>query len=175
MAKITTVYMTIKGEMQPFSMKEYLAMREDDARIRGLKFIPIDSRMYEATPEQFKEWQKERDERRNDKKRQKKANTPKYKLTYQSVPDTDEDIFETLVIDDACDVEETALDNLMGELLRLSIAQLAPSEQELITALFYDGMTEREYAIKSGIPQKTINDRKRRILLKLKKIIETKK
>lgn len=63
----------------------------------------------------------------------------------------------------------------MGELLRLSIAQLAPSEQELITALFYDGMTEREYAIKSGIPQKTINDRKRRILLKLKKIIETKK
>lgn len=67
------------------------------------------------------------------------------------------------------------MDNLMGELLRLSIAQLAPSEQELITALFYDGMTEREYAIKSGIPQKTINDRKRRILLKLKKIIETKK
>lgn len=61
------------------------------------------------------------------------------------------------------------MDNLMGELLRLSIAQLAPSEQELITALFYDGMTEREYAIKSGIPQKTINDRKRRILLKLKK------
>lgn len=55
MAKITTVYMMIKGEMQPFSMKEYLAMREDDARIRGLKFIPIDSRMYEATPEQFKE------------------------------------------------------------------------------------------------------------------------
>ena len=67
------------------------------------------------------------------------------------------------------------MDNLMGELLRLSIAQLAPSEQELVTALFYDGMTEREYAIKSGIPQKTINDRKRRILLKLKKIIETKK
>lgn len=67
------------------------------------------------------------------------------------------------------------MDNLMGELLRLSIAQLAPSEQELITALFYDRMTEREYAIKSGIPQKTINDRKRRILLKLKKIIETKK
>ena len=48
-------------------------------------------------------------------------------------------------------------------------------KEELITALFYYGMTEREYAIKSGIPQNTINDRKRRILLKLKKIIETKK
>lgn len=72
MAKITTVYMMIKGEMQPFSMKEYLAMREDDARIRGLKFIPIDSRMYEATPEQFKEWQKERDERRNEKNARRK-------------------------------------------------------------------------------------------------------
>ncbi|MDE5780912.1 MAG: hypothetical protein K2I03_05475 [Lachnospiraceae bacterium] len=36
----------------------------------------------------------------------------------------------------------------------------------------YTELSEREWSSISGIPQKTINDRKRRILAKLKKILE---
>ena len=76
MAKVTEVYMKIDGEQTRFTMKEYLAMRENDVHVRALRFIPMDHRMYEATPDQFREWQKERSDRRNEKKRQKKAKTP---------------------------------------------------------------------------------------------------
>ena len=52
---------------------------------------------------------------------------------------------------------------------------LAHDERVLIDALFFsnggNGMTEREYSKISGIPQKTINDRKRKICGKLKKIM----
>ena len=53
---------------------------------------------------------------------------------------------------------------------------LESDERELIDALFFsnsgDGMAEREYSVISGIPQKTINDRKRRIFEKLKKLLQ---
>lgn len=34
----------------------------------------------------------------------------------------------------------------------------------LIEALFFEGLSERAYSERSGIPQKTVNDRKNRIL-----------
>lgn len=44
---------------------------------------------------------------------------------------------------------------------------LADDERSLINALFFEGLTERAYSERSGIPQRTINDRKRRVLKKL--------
>ena len=62
------------------------------------------------------------------------------------------------------------------ELLNNCLDLLKTEERELVDALFFSnggvGMTEREYAAVSGIPQKTINDRKLRILSKLKKLLE---
>lgn len=46
------------------------------------------------------------------------------------------------------------------------------TEQELIQALFFRGLSERKWSEECGIPQKTINDRKQRILAKLKKMLE---
>jgi len=47
---------------------------------------------------------------------------------------------------------------------------LSSSERELITALFFDGLTEREYANKLNITQKAVNKRKHKILEKLQKL-----
>jgi DNA-directed RNA polymerase specialized sigma24 family protein len=61
-----------------------------------------------------------------------------------------------------------------GELYRC-LDMLRPGERALIDALYFSnddkGMAEREYAEISGIPQKTINDRKARIFAKLKKLL----
>lgn len=69
-------------------------------------------------------------------------------------------------------IDEAIVQKMMLESLRRNLTQLSQDEFELINALFYKGFSEREWSEISGIPQKTINDRKKRILKKLKKLLE---
>jgi RNA polymerase sigma factor (sigma-70 family) len=78
-------------------------------------------------------------------------------------------------VDEETNVEDMAIKTVMIELLKESLGLLNADELEMIQALFYQGLTEREYAKTVGIPQKTINDRKTRVLRKLKKLLENQK
>ena len=49
---------------------------------------------------------------------------------------------------------------------------LDKNERMLINELFFNGKSERQLSAETGIPQRTINDRKRKILVKLKKVLE---
>ncbi len=49
---------------------------------------------------------------------------------------------------------------------------LDKNERMLINELFFNGKSERQLSLETGIPQRTINDRKRKILLKLKKFLK---
>jgi RNA polymerase sigma factor (sigma-70 family) len=94
-----------------------------------------------------------------------------------------EDSFDRLLeqgedfAEEAEPIEDTVLSGLMVEALREALDKLSPTERELIDALFFsnggDGMSEREYAEKSGIPRKTLAYRREKILGKLKKILES--
>ncbi len=92
-----------------------------------------------------------------------------------------EDSLERLIdadvqfVDEETNVEDMAIKTVMIELLKESLGLLNADELEMIQALFYQGLTEREYAKTVGIPQKTINDRKTRVLRKLKKLLENQK
>ena len=68
--------------------------------------------------------------------------------------------------------EDVVLARLEIEVLHSCLDLLGADERELIGALFLDGLTEREYSVRTGIPQKTINDRKRRVLEKLEKFLQ---
>ena len=50
-----------------------------------------------------------------------------------------------------------------------SVAELAEEERALVHALYWQGLSEREYSRRSGIPQRTINHRKKYILEKIRK------
>lgn len=63
--------------------------------------------------------------------------------------------------------EEVILKQIEIMELRQCLDLLDAEERVLIDALFFEGLTEREYSQRSDIPQKTINDRKNRILKKL--------
>lgn len=63
--------------------------------------------------------------------------------------------------------EEVVLKQIEIMELHQCLDLLDAEERMLIDALFFEGLTEREYSQRSGIPQKTINDRKNRILKKL--------
>ena len=58
-------------------------------------------------------------------------------------------------------------------LLRTALLQLTAEEKALIDALFYQELTEREYALQLGISQKGVNKRRHKVLAKLRKIIKT--
>lgn len=64
---------------------------------------------------------------------------------------------------------------LQEEALRLlydALSKLSPSEQALVYALFYNGLTEAQYGNMIGLSQKGVNKRKCKILFKLKKLLE---
>ena len=69
-------------------------------------------------------------------------------------------------------VEDSAIHMLMCEKLNQCLMMLPASEAELIIALYFDGNSERQISMKSGIPYMTIHDRKIKILGKLKKLME---
>jgi DNA-directed RNA polymerase specialized sigma24 family protein len=72
--------------------------------------------------------------------------------------------------------QESAEDKLIkAEMLsRLTVAMEMLTEQErlLIFSLFFKGKSERKLSVETGTPLMTINDRKRRILKKLEKLLE---
>ncbi|OLN30121.1 sigma-70 family RNA polymerase sigma factor [Desulfosporosinus metallidurans] len=69
-------------------------------------------------------------------------------------------------------LEDTIIKQDMLVRLNSAMEKLSEQERLLIYALFFKGISERQLSAETGIPQKTINDRKHNILLKLKKIIE---
>lgn len=63
--------------------------------------------------------------------------------------------------------DKQLLDSLLAALDRLN-----DTERSLIDALFYQNKTERELSRETGMPQKTINNRKWAIINKLKKLLK---
>ena len=72
-------------------------------------------------------------------------------------------------------VEDFVIDTALLEQLRIALAELTEEEYNLIEEIFFskggEGKTEREAAESLGIPQKTLNERKNRVLAKLRKIL----
>jgi len=69
-------------------------------------------------------------------------------------------------------IEDGVIKKEMLKKLALCLETLSEQERLLIYALFFQGKSERQLSAETGTPQRTINDRKRRILLKLKKLLE---
>ena len=69
-------------------------------------------------------------------------------------------------------VDEAAIKTVMIEKMLTCLKQLSTEEQELITALFFKGKSERQLSAETGIHFMTIHDKKIKILGKLKKMME---
>lgn len=67
------------------------------------------------------------------------------------------------------DFQESITDKIM---LKQALEKLSDEERYLITQLFYFGRSEAELATELNITRRTINNRKRKILSKLRELIE---
>ncbi len=73
------------------------------------------------------------------------------------------------------DVESLVLRRESIRCLQRAMQLLTQADMELLQAIYYQGMTERQFAKKKSIHYMTIHNRKISILHKLKKILENEK
>lgn len=88
----------------------------------------------------------------------------------QQIEDQDELTVEDIVPDESMDFEDEVIHEIELEILRRALKSLTDEELKLIHSLFLSEspMPERELSGKLGIPQTTLNSRKKAILQKLK-------
>lgn len=136
----------------------------EPSKFRGKKFLVLHGMLMEVTPDVHSEFKSA--EYRSDylQKLAHKHRTISFEMAVENgsndIPAAKDDV-----------PEEATTEILIENMLRC-LHQLTPDEQALINALFFEWMTERELSAKTGIPQKTINNRKKRILQKLKKLMK---
>ena len=73
------------------------------------------------------------------------------------------------------DVESLVLRRESIRCLQRAMQLLTQADMELLQAIYYQGMTERQFAKKKSIHYMTIHNRKVSMLHKLKKILENEK
>lgn len=78
--------------------------------------------------------------------------------------DTDEYSGEELIVDILTNVENEVVHAYMVELVSTMVGQLPSRDYELIHAIFYEQVTENEYACRIGTSQSAVCQRKRAIL-----------
>jgi DNA-directed RNA polymerase specialized sigma24 family protein len=69
-------------------------------------------------------------------------------------------------------IEDGVIKKEKLEKMALCLETLSEHERLLIYELFFQEKSERQLSAETAIPQRTINDRKRKILLKLKRLME---
>lgn len=67
--------------------------------------------------------------------------------------------------------DKTVVAAMELDALQIALSALTDADKALVQALFYDGLTEQEYAAQVGISQQMINRKKQRILKLLKKLL----
>ena len=151
---------------EEITYEELLRREEADPSYKRRRFLPLHGMLMEVTLEQYKDFYKER-------RRQKYL----YERSREN-RDISIDMFTTeqfngadILVSEGMDIEEQVTYKLLLDKLHSCLPLLTDEEQELIYALFFGEKTEREWSAETGIPQKTINNRKRKILLKLKALL----
>ena len=86
--------------------------------------------------------------------------------------DTSETLGEAIIPDNSMSVEDLAIASIITAKLRYCISLLPLEDQALIQAVFYNGLSEREYADLIGVSQNAVHKRKRKIIKKLKEFFK---
>lgn len=146
---------------------ELCRRRDMDERYKDKKFIPLHGMLMEVPPEQYIDFYRTRNRQRYlDKRSAEKGDISIDMLT------TPEFNGENILVSDE-DVAERVTNQIMLDKLHDSLGLLTTDEMELIRDVFYNGITERDLAIKHSVSQVAIHKRKKRILEKLKKLLES--
>ena len=163
------VYIKENGGYTELSYEDFCRRREADGTYKDKLFIPVQGCLIETEQTHYIEFYRDKERWRY----LKKLDADNSLLSLEAIESADDsgNGFE-FIADESVNVAETVVRRMMLDKLRSALSLLSEDEQSLVNAIFFRGLSEREWSKASGIPQKTINDRKRKILSKLKKLLE---
>ena len=128
-------------------------------------YLRVSGTMVKVTEEVYRTYYQFKDHQKHLERMERKHG----QFSYDAL-DTSERSGEAMLSDFfAPSIEEIAIAHVMYEKLHCSFSQ---AEKQLIQALYYEGLSEREYAARIGISQKGVNKRKHAIQKKLRKMLE---
>ena len=125
--------------------------------------------IYEVTKEQYYRYRKEQD--RHDYLRE--AEEEAVILSLDSLGGEGKDGVN-FIADPNVNVEEEVVHRIMLDKLRVALNKLSSEELMLIDLLFTQLKSEREISKLTGIPQKSVNNKKKKLLEKLRNNISEK-
>ena len=147
--------------------EEFECGKENDSTYADRYFIPVQGFLMEVGKEHYQDFY-----RAKEREAYLKKLDAKYGLLSIDAFDTEDDNGTDYISDDTEDVAETVAHLLLLDKLRSIISMLSENEQELIQALFFQGMTEREYAKACGVSQVAIHKRKNKSMANIKIFFE---
>lgn len=159
------VYILEDGSYAELSYEDFCHRKKTDGTYSDKLFIPVQHCLIETDREHYIEFYRDKERWRY----LRKLDAAHSLLSAEALESDDSVDF---IADEAVDVAGAVVHKMMLDKLRSALALLSKDEQELVDAIYFRKLSEREWARISGIPQKTINDRKQRILAKLKKLLE---
>lgn len=155
------------GIFEEISYKELEKRRREIKAYRDKKFIYIHGMLMEVSIREYKEYYQEIERNRYAKKVLEKLQVISIEDLQDHIDFRDKQTIE----DKNANTEKTVEKKIEVENLKNALLQLTEKEYELINALFYEENTVRNYAKSIGIPFTTIQSQKKKILEKLKKIL----
>ena len=161
------VYIKENSGYMELSYTDFCRRRQADQSYMDKLFIPVQGCLLEVVREQYADFYKEKERWRY----LKKLDTSHSLLSLEGFTDSEGNMID-LVIDETVDVAETVVHAVMVDRMKTAILLLSDSEQALIQAIFFEGLSEREVGLRLGVTQSVVNKRKAKTLAKLRKIME---
>jgi len=151
---------------EEISYTELTARREADPSYLDRRFIPFHGMLMEVSPEDYRAFYRERRRQKYLYEEGARAGT----FSYNAL-DNEEMSGEDILVDTSTLVDETVSDKLLLEQMLLCFGQLFEDDRTLLTALYFDGKSERKLAKELGISQAAVHKRRRRAIAKLKNMM----
>ena len=161
------VYIKESGGYVELSYTDFCRRRQADKGYMDKLFIPVQGCLLEVVREQYADFYRDRERWRY----LQKLDARNSLLSLDGFTDSEGNPLD-FIADEAADIAETVVNAVMVDRLKAALPLLSDSEQELIQAIFFDGLSEREVGARLGITQSVVNKRKARILRKLRKIMQ---
>ena len=160
------VFILENGLYKEITYSELKQLEQADKFYKDKFFLPLHGMLMEVTEETYKEYYR-------DKRRQKyidersKANGD---ISYNSF-DTDELLGEDILVDKHTDVEAQVISKMTVQQLRQAFLLLSRNEIELLNLRYFKEYSEIKLSKYYGVSQQAISKRIKKILSKIKKII----
>ena len=161
------VYIKENSGYMELSYTDFCHRRQVDQSYMDKLFIPVQGCLLEVVREQYTDFYRDKERWRY----LKKLDTSHSLLSLEGFTDSEGNMID-FIIDETVDVAETVVHAVMVDRLRTAMLLLSDSEQALIQAIFFEGLSEREVGLRLGVTQSVVNKRKAKTLAKLRNIME---